>query len=835
MAINNILGSIGIVDTGDYNAATTYGYLNIARANNHWFLYRLQSGAVAGVAPPETFVDSTEWRAFVESGDNNLASITEATDGLITVERKGLSDFTFYDGHKVKKEGSTALDHTDNLEFKGTNVSVSNTDASTTQIDLSAMDTLISTNKTNADASKVITDNITLSSAISLDDVKVLEGFITLDEMIDLNIINDQMAAIIKALGRSDAGFTSQVFSIPSPVSSWTTANFTTRGDVNISSTGVITQPSSTSWVYGVAGELYIKPPLGYHKQTATVNGNSFLFVTIGMSFSKIYHAGYIDDLVEIKDYDGTDDTVPNPDNIFLKNYAGHQFTASKDHSDESTDGITVFEYTASDARQRLFTMTLPILASVDDNYDSQDKFEIQTDKGLNAFFFHSGSDSVITAGLKAGIAANAASIKVLEAHIDRYPDETDINGATVGQILSKQVENVAGEVSFMSFDTEPQGTPGVDALLLVVNYPPHSPLTTFTGINVPINTTGLDADGIASALVTSFNTDTNDADLVAFRTGYVGTDGITYGGYTATSSGATFTITSDNVGSVYNAEVNVYTMAASFRELNLKPFEHGEGGPRAINDYIDPPSAITVIADFTEYTTARGTGWAKGDQLLTTGEVVVPLGTVAATAWTVTATYTGNANNSRFRLQDAIGDVELFKIISDATPTNQNPTQVSMGGFGGTIAGTTGEMGVFSNNSGGTGVHFLEAVFDETGTLAEAVTSIETCLNTITTDSAGTVVTNVRNGGSGNLTAGGTYQRLFTTGVVDETLTLTGTVAGLTAMTSTDVNNVTVDTLTNGTDAVVSETTIPTGTMLIATTATTFFDPVTMTSYTVL
>ena len=560
-------------------------------------------------------LDPTNWVAMAVGA--HVKEITDTNGVISIVFDDPAENFSFDAGHVFQNESGSALDYRQTLQIKG-DTTFSIKDGSTVELDLEQIDTNkvtvdkftlgsstavsgddvsidlddISINKTNADASKVITDNITLSSAISLDDVKALEGFITLNEMIDLDIINDQMAAIIKALGRSDEGFTSQVFSIPSPVSSWTTANFTTRGDVNISSTGVITQPSNTSWVYGVAGELYIKPPLGYHTQTATVNGNSFLYITIGISLSKIRHASYIDDLVAIKDYDGTDDTVPNPDNIFFENYAGHQFTASKGRSDESTDGITVFEYTASDARQRLFTITLPILASVDDRYDSQDKFEIQTDKGLNAFFFHSGSDSVITAGLKAGIAANAASIKVLEAHTDRYPDETDINDATVGQVLAKAEVIEPGEVSFMSFDTEPQGTPGVDALLLVVNYPKHSPLTTFTGINVPINTTGLDADGIASALVTSFNTDTNDADLVAFRTGYVGTDGVTYGGYTATSSGATFTITSDNVGSVYNAEVNVYTMAASFRELNLKPFEHGTGGPRAIVEFVDPPAA---------------------------------------------------------------------------------------------------------------------------------------------------------------------------------------------------------------------------------------------------
>ena len=110
MAINNILGSIAFVPRGTYSASATYNFLNFVNQDNHWYLCIVRGG-ITNLPPAATFVDNTQWAAFVESGDNNLNTITQdTTTGVVTIERKNLADFVFNSGASIyTKDGSVAI------------------------------------------------------------------------------------------------------------------------------------------------------------------------------------------------------------------------------------------------------------------------------------------------------------------------------------------------------------------------------------------------------------------------------------------------------------------------------------------------------------------------------------------------------------------------------------------------------------------------------------------------------------------------------------------------------------------------------------------------------
>ena len=680
-------------------------YTPVFYANNLYINFTGTFVLPASTTPITTpATDTTNWRIIGSGSHVRDITVTEDSNTgivsiVITATDNTTSTVTFNSGHTIVDNGGTSLAQRIKLQSKGTNAGFKAKDTDTTELDLSQVDT----NKTNADASKAVTDKITLgtSSAISianngsisldgstvnLSTINAKVAHIDVDVDINLDTIAAQMAAIIKALGRSNEGFTSQVLSLPDATRSWTTPNFTTS-DVLISSSGVVSKVSNTAWAYGVGGELYVPPTLAYHKQTATVNGNSFLYITIGVSLSKIYHAGYIDVLEDIKEYASKTDAekalLPNPNNIFFENYQGHQFSATVNHSDESTNGLTVFEYTPSDNRQRLFTITLPILASVDSHYDSQDKFEIQTDKGLNAFFYHSGTDSVITAGLKAAIAANAAAIGVLDAQAIRYPDITAINTATTDQILVKKNVNTSGTKAVAVFEVVSVNSSGAETMRIVTPYAEHSPLTSFNPFLVPFTTVSGDNTATAAAFVTGFESGT-DSNLVLFRDGYTGTDGIAYGGYVATSSGAIVTMTSDNVGAVYNTtSLGIYETVGRLGVDNARAFEHGTGGPEARLEFIDLPASTPItIADTAALATFRGSGYVAGAQFITTAaDIEAPIPDVAAQ---VTITYPATSTDVDYKVITGMiseTDTDFFEQDLAASPSNF-PTRFFVGAF---------------------------------------------------------------------------------------------------------------------------------------------------------
>ena len=151
MAITNILGSVGFISQGTYSASTTYNYLNAVRQNSHWYVCRVKGG-ITNLPPASTFVDNTQWLAFAESSANALTTISRSEMGnKISITREGLSTFEFYDGHIIMKEGGTGLTHRDTLQYKSDNITVSNIDTDTTQVDFTPMDTKIASNVGNTD------------------------------------------------------------------------------------------------------------------------------------------------------------------------------------------------------------------------------------------------------------------------------------------------------------------------------------------------------------------------------------------------------------------------------------------------------------------------------------------------------------------------------------------------------------------------------------------------------------------------------------------------------------------------------------------------------------
>ena len=150
MTIKNILGSVSFELLGDYSASTTYQYLNVIKQNNHWYICQIRGGII-NLPPAATFIDNTQWVRFVESGDNSLTSITFKTGGLnnlIDMGRRDLADFEFINGHIIKNfSDSGGVAHRDTLEYKGTDLTVTDTGV-VTEVDFTVMDGKISNNTT---------------------------------------------------------------------------------------------------------------------------------------------------------------------------------------------------------------------------------------------------------------------------------------------------------------------------------------------------------------------------------------------------------------------------------------------------------------------------------------------------------------------------------------------------------------------------------------------------------------------------------------------------------------------------------------------------------------
>ena len=153
MTIKNILGSVGFELLGDYSASVTYQYLNIVRQNNHWYICQIRGGII-NLPPAGTFIDNTQWVRFVESADNSLTSIAFKAGGnnnLIDIGRRDLADFEFINGHAIKDFNmSAALPHRDTLEYKGTDLTVTDTGI-LTQVDFTSMDGKIANNTSAID------------------------------------------------------------------------------------------------------------------------------------------------------------------------------------------------------------------------------------------------------------------------------------------------------------------------------------------------------------------------------------------------------------------------------------------------------------------------------------------------------------------------------------------------------------------------------------------------------------------------------------------------------------------------------------------------------------
>ena len=671
MAINNILGSIAFVPRGDYSASATYNFLNFVKANNHWYLCILRGG-ITNLPPAATFVDNTQWAAFVESGDNNLATITENAAGLITIERKGLADFTFYDGHTIQKEGASALDHTDILEFKGTDLTVTNDGSTKTVIDVSAMDVKIATN----------------ASAISTNasDITNIEAKTDLIEIatttVNLNTLSNELAAILAALEHSDTGSVSQVFNIPAADGSWKTSDFSTRTNVGISSTGVVTR--STNWVYDVHAEIYTPPILAYHNQTATVNETNFTYVTLGIVFSKARHSAYIDIFKKLdKDnYDGTDTSIPNPNSIYLENDSGARFTPYSAMSQASTDGVTIFKQTDPSPYTELYTLTIAIEAQFLEHYDNEQRFTIQVDdKGIRGFHAHSGDDTLNTAKIKAAIKANTEAIDVEREILNHYPGSSAVVAATDGQVLTKELVTVAGTKASGSFEiANVQQAGGSDSALLVVTYPDSSPLDDFPRITVPITIAASETPTqVAARIVASFE-GSSEATVVKFRDGYA-KDGVTFGGYVMTNSGAVITLTSDNEGSIYNAAISIYEGAGRFGVINNNPIAHGTGGPEP--KVVFKSAGITQIADSASLVTLRGTGFSTGQTFSISGAAVTTP-SVAAIAAQATITYPATSANVDYKvITGMISETDTDFMEQDLASDPSNfPLRLFIGSF---------------------------------------------------------------------------------------------------------------------------------------------------------
>ena len=158
MTIKNILGSVSFELLGDYSASTTYQYLNVIKQNNHWYICQIRGGII-NLPPAATFIDNTQWVRFVESGDNSLTSITFKTGGLnnlIDMGRRDLADFEFINGHIIKNfSDSGGVAHRDTLEYKGTDLTVTDTGV-VTEVDFTTMDGKISNNTT--EIAKLVAD-----------------------------------------------------------------------------------------------------------------------------------------------------------------------------------------------------------------------------------------------------------------------------------------------------------------------------------------------------------------------------------------------------------------------------------------------------------------------------------------------------------------------------------------------------------------------------------------------------------------------------------------------------------------------------------------------------
>ena len=150
-------------------------------------------------------LESSNW-LLLPAGEHAATVVVTNTNGVINIAVTGtggnVTNTSFDAGHIFQNESGSALDYRETLQIKG-DTTFAIKDADTVELDLEQIDTNkitvdkftlgsstavsgddvsidlddISINKTNADASKVITDNITLSSAISLDDVKGIRRF----------------------------------------------------------------------------------------------------------------------------------------------------------------------------------------------------------------------------------------------------------------------------------------------------------------------------------------------------------------------------------------------------------------------------------------------------------------------------------------------------------------------------------------------------------------------------------------------------------------------------------------------------------------------------------
>ena len=666
MAINNILGSIAFVPREDYSASATYNFLNFVKQNNHWYLCIVRGG-ITNLPPAATFVDNTQWAAFVESGDNNLLEISKDADtGIVSIVRKGLSNFTFDQGHSISKNGGTALSQRKGLDvISSADIDVSIKDVNEIKIDFTAFELKVTNIKTDADASKAITD------------------FIDVSQDVDLDTMEAELQAILDALGHSDVGVTTQVLTVPVTTGNVETANFT-RNDVTVNATtGIIT--AGTNWAYAGGGDLYQQPQLAYHKQTATINSNNFLVVTIGIAASIKNHASLIKVLEDFIAYVAKpgEANTPDPKATFLENASKQQFSAASNHLDGSTEGITVIAQPAPGSYTKLFTVSIGILASFDSHYDSEAKFFIQNDRGIRGFVQHTGTDTVITAELKAAIEANRAAIDVNKDTLDEYPSITDIQNADDGQIQSVSFTNVAGNKSAMTFTIAKNGT-GSDALLMAVAYPDHSPLSRFPGMVIPITITAEDTPTtIAGKLVTSFEGSSNAA-IVKFRDGYTGTDGFAYGGYVMTSDGAVVTVTSDNDGKVYNASVSLYQQTGAFGDFNFTTLSHGSGGPTkkfVITDL--PTTSPPFIADTAALATLRGSGYVTGQQFIISGAgVLAP--NAAPIAAQVVVTYPATGTNVDYKvITGMISETDTDFMEQDLASDPSNfPLRLFIGSF---------------------------------------------------------------------------------------------------------------------------------------------------------
>ena len=660
---------------------TDYGILSPVFDPADSNLYVNTTGAFTTSSPSN---DLTNWTIIGSGSHTRGITVTEdASTGVVTIGVTNTAgtvvNHTFNSGHAIKLDGETALTQRKTFEIKGTDIAVSNKDATTSLADFTGMDTKIGANtssaSTNASAITAIeakTDLITITTEVDV-------------TPINLNTLNDDVEAIEKALIDSKGNYLSNLFTIPAAAADWKTSSFTFQ-NVVISSTGAVTK--GNDWAYNVTGEIHGSPVLCYDEQGATVNGVGHVYVNVGVALSIKYHSAYIDLFDKMIARTVADASLPDESRVFMVNDSNLRYSPYDQATDGSTNGITIFNYPDPTADlTKLYTITIPILSAVNSLYDLEAEFIAQVKtQGLKADYVHTDNDTLNSAKVKADIAINRLLANANKEQLSHYPKSDEVITSTLGQVLTKVVATDPGTGSdaFMTFEVVKNGVSNMEAALLIVTYPNTSPLDDFAGIHIPITVTAEDnTTGIATKIMTSFNTSTIDANLVKFRTGYA-KNGITYGGYLASNSGAVVTIRSNDNGVIYNAGVAVYEQAAAFGVINLTQMGHGTGGPIEKAEFRDvPTSAPITIADTAALATFRGSGYTAGTQFVTTAaDIMAP--SVAAIAAQATITYPTPSTDVDYKVITGMiseTDTHFFEQDLAASPANF-PTRFFAGAF---------------------------------------------------------------------------------------------------------------------------------------------------------